>query len=68
MPRGASSLRMEYFYREQRKRHEVLMDADGQPLGGEWNFDADNRESFGAAGPGTCRRVAASSPTRSRAR
>ena len=45
------SLRMEYFYREQRKRHDILME-DGKPTGGKWNFDADNREAFGAAGPG----------------
>jgi deoxyribodipyrimidine photolyase-related protein len=52
--RGRKSLRMEYFYREQRKRHRVLMDAQdaNAPLGGRWNFDADNREAFGAAGPG----------------
>jgi deoxyribodipyrimidine photolyase-related protein len=52
--RGRKSLRMEYFYREQRKRHAVLMDPENEnsPLGGQWNFDADNRESFGAAGPG----------------
>jgi len=52
--RGRKSLRMEYFYREQRKRHRVLMDPqdDDAPLGGQWNFDADNREAFGAAGPG----------------
>ena len=49
--KGRKSLRMEYFYREQRKRHEVLMQGD-QPVGGKWNFDADNREAFGAAGPG----------------
>jgi deoxyribodipyrimidine photolyase-related protein len=53
--RARKSLRMEYFYREQRRRHQVLMDGSGataQPLGGQWNFDADNRETFGAAGPG----------------
>ena len=53
--KGRRSLRMEYFYREQRKRHRVLMQDDGQgdqPVGGQWNFDADNREAFGAAGPG----------------
>jgi deoxyribodipyrimidine photolyase-related protein len=43
------------------------MEAD-QPVGGQWNFDADNREAFGAAGPGPCRRARASRPTRSRAR
>ncbi len=48
---GRKALRMEYFYREQRKRHEVLMQG-GEPLGGQWNFDADNREAFGATGPG----------------
>ena len=48
---GRKSLRMEYFYREQRKHHRVLMDGDG-PVGGKWNFDADNREAFGPAGPG----------------
>jgi deoxyribodipyrimidine photolyase-related protein len=48
---GRKSLRMEYFYREQRKRHRVLMAGD-EPVGGQWNFDADNREAFGAAGPG----------------
>ena len=53
--RGRKSLRMEYFYREQRQRHGVLMDAQRKdaPIGGQWNFDADNREAFPAAGPGT---------------
>ncbi|WP_430422221.1 cryptochrome/photolyase family protein [Methylibium petroleiphilum] len=50
--RGRKALRMEYFYREMRKRHGVLMHGD-EPEGGQWNFDADNREAFGAAGPGT---------------
>ncbi|MCY7319658.1 MAG: cryptochrome/photolyase family protein, partial [Ramlibacter sp.] len=49
--KGRKSLRMEFFYREQRKRHGILMQ-DGEPIGGQWNFDADNRKSFGAAGPG----------------
>jgi deoxyribodipyrimidine photolyase-related protein len=49
--KGRKSLRMEYFYREQRRRHDVMMQGD-EPVGGQWNFDADNRESFGAAGPG----------------
>ena len=49
--KGRKALRMEYFYREQRKRHGVLMQRD-QPVGERWNFDADNREAFNAAGPG----------------
>jgi deoxyribodipyrimidine photolyase-related protein len=53
--KGRKSLRMEYFYREMRQRHGVLMEGQNpskQPEGGQWNFDADNREAFGAAGPG----------------
>lgn len=49
--KGRKSLRLEYFYRELRQRHGVLMQ-DGQPVGGQWNFDADNREAFGPQGPG----------------
>jgi deoxyribodipyrimidine photolyase-related protein len=48
---GRKALRMEYFYREQRRRHGVLMQGD-EPAGGQWNYDADNREAFGAGGPG----------------
>ena len=47
---SASSLRMEYFYRSMRKQYKVLMDGD-DPVGGQWNFDADNRKSFGKTGP-----------------
>jgi deoxyribodipyrimidine photolyase-related protein len=61
--KGRKSIRMEHFYREQRKRHRVLMERPMQgeqavagpadePVGGQWNFDADNRESFGPDGPG----------------
>lgn len=37
------TLRMEDFYRWQRTRLNVLMD-DGEPVGGRWNFDAENRK------------------------
>jgi deoxyribodipyrimidine photolyase-related protein len=43
--------RMEHFYREMRRRTGWLM-RDGEPLGGQWNYDSDNRESFGRDGPG----------------
>lgn len=49
--RGRKGLRMEYFYREQRRRLGILMDG-AKPLGGDWNYDAENREAFGPAGPG----------------
>jgi deoxyribodipyrimidine photolyase-related protein len=48
---GRKQLRLEFFYRELRQRHGVLMDGD-QPAGGQWNFDHDNRASFGKEGPG----------------
>jgi deoxyribodipyrimidine photolyase-related protein len=48
---GRKSLVMETFYRHMRKKHDVLM-KNGKPVGGEWNFDADNREAFKADGPG----------------
>ncbi|TVS77863.1 cryptochrome/photolyase family protein [Mycobacterium helveticum] len=37
------TLRLEDFYRDARRRFDILMDGDG-PAGGRWNFDADNRE------------------------
>ncbi|MFM8470503.1 MAG: cryptochrome/photolyase family protein [Limisphaerales bacterium] len=49
--KGRKQLRMEFFYREMRRKHRVLMDED-EPAGGAWNFDAENRESFGKEGPG----------------
>jgi deoxyribodipyrimidine photolyase-related protein len=42
---GRKTLRMEFFYREMRRRTGLLMD-DGQPAGGEWNFDAENRRKW----------------------
>jgi deoxyribodipyrimidine photolyase-related protein len=48
--KGRKQLRLEYWYRELRQKHGILMDGKA-PVGGQWNFDADNRESFGKAGP-----------------
>lgn len=44
---GRKQLRMEYFYRDMRRRTGLLMDGD-QPAGGQWNFDADNRKAAAA--------------------
>jgi len=43
-------LRLEYWYRELRRQHGILIEG-GKPVGGQWNFDVDNRESFGKTGP-----------------
>jgi len=48
---GRKSLRMEYFYRELRKRFDLLMDGNGKPVGGDWNYDKENRGNFGKSGP-----------------
>ncbi len=37
---------MEFFYRQMRGEHQVLMDEAGKPLGGQWNYDADNRKPW----------------------
>ena len=39
--------RMEAFYRKMRKRFHLLM-CDGQPEGGKWNYDVDNRNKLKA--------------------
>ena len=47
---GRKSLLLEVFYRQMRRRHGVLMSGK-DPIGGQWNYDKDNRESFGNGGP-----------------
>ncbi len=41
---GKKQLRMEYFYREMRRETGLMME-DGEPAGGQWNFDHDNRKA-----------------------
>ena len=41
---GRRQLRMDFFYRDMRRDHNILMDG-GEPIGGKWNFDSDNRAS-----------------------
>ena len=43
---GKKQWLMETFYRQMRKRHQVLMTYAGEPEGGQWNFDKDNRKSW----------------------
>lgn len=47
---GRKEWRLEWFYRYARKRTKVLMEGE-QPVGGRWNFDSENRHSFGRRGP-----------------
>lgn len=40
---GRKQLRMEWFYRDMRRKTGLLMDGDN-PVGGQWNYDAENRK------------------------
>tara|TARA_B110000879_G_C11161758_1_gene509429 strand:- start:242 stop:1774 length:1533 start_codon:yes stop_codon:yes gene_type:complete len=42
--KGKKQFRMEFFYREMRRKYHILMDDNG-PVGGRWNYDSDNRNS-----------------------
>jgi deoxyribodipyrimidine photolyase-related protein len=46
---GRRTAIMEHFYRWQRKELDVLMEADGSPVGGAWNFDKENRAALRSA-------------------
>jgi len=37
---------LETFYRFMRRRLGILLEPDGSPIGGAWNFDAENREAL----------------------
>ena len=43
---GRKSLRMEYFYRGVRRDYALLLEPGGDPVGGRWNFDAQNRAGW----------------------
>ena len=42
---GKKTFLMESFYRNMRKKHDVLMEND-KPLTGKWNYDEDNRKKL----------------------
>jgi deoxyribodipyrimidine photolyase-related protein len=44
--KGRKSLLMENHYRRVRSQFGFLMDDQGKPLGGRWNFDEENRKTF----------------------
>ncbi|MBU3661482.1 MAG: cryptochrome/photolyase family protein [Flavobacteriales bacterium] len=43
--KGKKTYLMESFYRQMRKNHSILMEG-ANPVGGKWNFDADNRKKI----------------------
>lgn len=42
---GRKNYLMESFYREMRKKHNILMKS-GKPVGGKWNYDFKNRKKY----------------------
>ena len=42
---GRKQLRMEFFYREMRKKTSTLMEGE-KPAGGQWNYDSENRKTI----------------------
>lgn len=43
---GKKQFVMEYFYRQMRKKYNIMMNELGDPLGGQWNFDKSNRKKW----------------------
>lgn len=44
--KGKKQMTMEYFYRDMRKKYDIMMVSDNQPEGGKWNFDKSNRKKW----------------------
>ena len=44
--KGKKQFLLESFYRKVRKDHDLMLEADGQPVGGKWNYDAQNRNRY----------------------
>jgi deoxyribodipyrimidine photolyase-related protein len=49
--KNRKSLLLETYYRHMRKTHDVLMTPGGEPEGGAWNLDHENRDAFSRKGP-----------------
>lgn len=48
--RARKTVRAEFLYRLLRRKTGILMDGE-RPVGGRWNYDAENRQAFGRKGP-----------------
>ena len=42
----SESIRQEHFYREMRQHFGLLLSKNGEPMGGKWNFDRQNRKKM----------------------
>ena len=42
--KGRKMLRMEHFYRDVRRTSGYLIEPNGEPTGGQWNYDSENRK------------------------
>jgi deoxyribodipyrimidine photolyase-related protein len=49
--KGKKQYLMENFYRDMRKKHALLMDENGDPEGGKWNYDHENRKKYDGKNP-----------------
>lgn len=43
---GKQQYIMEYFYRQMRREYNIMIEEDGDPMGGQWNFDKSNRKKW----------------------
>ena len=48
---GKKQFVMEYFYRQMRKKYNIMMNDIQEPLGGQWNFDKSNRKKWNSKDP-----------------
>ena len=46
MAKGKKTYRMASFYQKARKKLNILVDETGNPVGGKWSFDEDNRKKI----------------------
>ncbi|MEO1448642.1 MAG: cryptochrome/photolyase family protein [Bacteroidota bacterium] len=46
MFKGKKTYLMERFYRQMRMRYNIMMESEKEPLTGQWNYDADNRNRY----------------------
>lgn len=46
LAKGSKTYRMASFYKEMRKKYNILVDVEGKPFGEKWSFDDENRKKI----------------------